>query len=503
MLSLFKEQPKAFYLIFMLEFWERFGFYTVNGILAFFFVKKLGFSDEQAFMTFGAFSALVYGLVSIGGFIGDKVLGTKRTIMLGLIILCLGYLALSLLDGQQVFLALGIIAVGNGLFKANPSSLLAKCYQPNDMRLHGAFTLYYMAINVGSVFAMLVGPYMMESLGWHAAFFFSFIGLFSAILNYLYQRKSIAHLATGADQNPLCFKRLAAVIVGCIALSFASQYLLQQIEVTEQLLVIVIAIVMVMFLFYLHKEHGTVRKKMWVALILMLEGVIFFTLYQQMPTSINFFAIHHVRPYFLGIYLNPQSFQVFNPLWIMLLSPVLAHWYRRQQLNNKDLSTAHKFALGMTLCGISFICLYLPQFFVDSQYQVSSWWLVLSYFFQSFGELFVSALGVAMVAELVPQAISGFIMGMWFLTSAAAGFTGGWLASMTKPPEGITIGQQTLDIYSMVFLKIGIATLLISLLMWLLAPQLSRIIRQPIETDEPELTEQQAAHQKLETHQAI
>ena len=128
MRALLKQQPRAFYLIFMLEFWERFGFYTVNSILAYFFVKQMGLTDDQAFYTFGAFFALVYGLVSVGGFIGDKVLGTKRTILLGLIVLSLGYLSLALVSVDYVFYALGVIAVGNGLFKANPSSLLAKCY---------------------------------------------------------------------------------------------------------------------------------------------------------------------------------------------------------------------------------------------------------------------------------------------------------------------------------------------------------------------------------------
>ena len=476
MKGLFKEQPKAFSLIFMLELWERFGFYTVNAILASYFVRQLGMSEEQAFYTFGAYSCLVYGLVSLGGFIGDKILGTKRTIFLGLVVLCLGYLALSFVSGTGIFFALGIIAVGNGLFKANPSCLLAKCYEPNDSRLHGAFTLYYMAINVGSVFAILIGPQLMERFGWSAAFFLSFLGLFSAIVNFLYQRKSIAHISTGADAEPLSVKRLYAVIVGIILLCFICAHLLQHIVLTEVLLTLVIFIVTGIFFHYLKQETGSERAKMWVAFLLMLEAVVFFTLYQQMPTSLNFFAIHHVRPSVFGIAINPQSFQVFNPIWIMLLSPVLAAWYRRQHLRSGDLSIAHKFAFGMTLCGLSFISLYFPQFFADSQNQVSSMWLVLSYFFQSFGELFISALGVAMIAELVPPAINGFIMGMWFLTSASAGFIGAFVASLTKAPDGLTIGYDTLSLYSTVFLKIGLVTCLLAFLMWAIAPRLSRII---------------------------
>jgi POT family proton-dependent oligopeptide transporter len=474
MSSIFRQQPKAFYLIFMLEFWERFGFYSVNAILAYFFVHQLGFSESVAFYTFGAFSALVYGLVALGGFVGDKILGTKRTIVLGLIVLAIGYLSLSLATTETVFVALGIICVGNGLFKANPSSLLAKCYEKNDRRLHGAFTLYYMAINIGSIFAISIAPNVSEHFGWHAAFFLSFIGLSSALLNYYVQRKTIAQYQFGADKLPVSLVRYGLVILGVVGLCIASCFLLQHVQVTKKILLAVIVVVLCMYGHYMYQEEGMRRKKMLVALVLMVEAIVFFTLYQQMPTSINFFSIHHVRPYLFGLPVNPQTFQVLNPIWIMIMSPVLAHIYMKLYKANHPSSTAHKFAIGMSLCSLSFVVLYFPQFFADSQHMVSSWWLIVSYFFQSTGELLVSALGVAMVAELVPRAISGFIMGMWFLTSSIAGFTGAYLASLTKP-QNVEVGASSLSVYGHVFLEIGLATLVISLLMFLIAPRLQRI----------------------------
>ena len=474
MSSIFRQQPKAFYLIFMLEFWERFGFYTVNALLAYFFVHELGYDESVAFYTFGAFSALVYGLVALGGFIGDKILGTKRTIVLGLIVLAIGYLALALASIETVFYALGIICVGNGLFKANPSSLLAKCYEKNDRRLHGAFTLYYMAINVGSIFAIAIGPNVSEHFGWHAAFFLSFIGLVSALLNYYLQRKTIKQYSFGPDKSPVSPVLYFLVIVGIIALCFASSFLLQHVAITKKILLAVILVVMCMYFYYMSQEHGVRRKKMGVALVLMFEAIVFFTLYQQMPTSINFFAIHHVTPVLFGLHVNPQTFQVLNPIGIMLMSPVLAHLYMYLYKKGHPSSTAYKFAIGMMLCGISFIILYFPQFFANAEYKVSSWWLVLSYLFQSTGELLVSALGVAMVAELVPRAISGFIMGMWFLTSSIAGFTGAYLASMTQPSH-VKVGAASIALYGDVFLEIGLATLAISVLMFLVAPKLQKI----------------------------
>lgn len=164
MLNLFREQPRAFHMIFMLELWERFGFYTVQGILTLYFIRYLGYSDLESYYTFGAYSALVYGMVVIGGYLGDRILGTKRTIVLGLVVLAMGYFSLAVTDKQHVFLALGLICVGNGLFKANPSNLLSKCYDDNDPRLHGGFTLYYMAINLGSMVALFVSTSSIKRL---------------------------------------------------------------------------------------------------------------------------------------------------------------------------------------------------------------------------------------------------------------------------------------------------------------------------------------------------
>ena len=133
---------------FSIELWERFGYYGLQGIMAVYLVKQLGMSEADSITLFSSFSALVYGLVAIGGWLGDKVLGTKRVIMLGAVVLAIGYalVAWSGHDAGIVYMGMAAIAVGNGLFKANPSSLLSTCYAKDDPRLDGAFTMYYMSV---------------------------------------------------------------------------------------------------------------------------------------------------------------------------------------------------------------------------------------------------------------------------------------------------------------------------------------------------------------------
>lgn len=154
------KQPKAFYLIFSIELWERFGYYGLQGIMAVYLVKMLGMSEADSITLFSSFSALVYGFVAIGGWLGDKVLGAKRVIVLGALTLAAGYamIAYSGHDIFWVYLGMATIAVGNGLFKANPSSLLSTCYNKDDPRLDGAFTMYYMSVNIAFVLLYAGNP---------------------------------------------------------------------------------------------------------------------------------------------------------------------------------------------------------------------------------------------------------------------------------------------------------------------------------------------------------
>lgn len=475
-LGLFREQPRPFYMIFMLEIWERFGFYTVQGVLTLYFIRLLGLSDQDAYYTFGAFSALVYGLIAVGGYLGDNVLGTKRTIILGLIVLALGYLALALVSQHYVFFALALICIGNGLFKANPASLLSKCYDQHDPRLHGGFTLYYMAINLGSIFALFIGPMLASKYGYSYTYLASFIGILLGLANYLFQRQHVVSINTPADRHPISFFGWMLVVMGIIVVTCAASYLLQHVIIAKRLVWWVTTAVISIYFFYLYSEDRISRMRMLLAFILMLEAVLFFTLYQQMPTSLNLFAVHNVRANLFDIPIDPQSFQALNPIWIVIMSPLLATWYAGLHRRGISFLTPYKFALGMTCCGLSFALLYFARFVHDDNGMVSSLWLVSSYLFQSLGELLVSALGVAMVAELVPQHISGFVMGMWYLTSSVAGFLGASVASYTALPRDLQPGLGSLMIYTNVFACIGMITLAVASLLWLLSPQLSRLM---------------------------
>ena len=473
-LNAFK-QPKSFYLIFSIELWERFGFYGLQGILAIYLTQELGMSETDAITLFAAFTALVYGFVAIGGWLGDKILGTKRVIVIGTLVLIVGYalVAFSGNDLNTVYLGLATIAVGNGLFKANPASLLSTCYQKDDPRLDGAFTMYYMSVNIGSLLSMAATPWLAKHYGWDVAFALSVVGLIITLINFFICKHWVASHGSKPDFEPLVMSKLLATIVGVVGLVALSTWLLHNVGVARAALGVIICVIFFIFTKETLALKGAARRKMIVAFILMLQAVVFFVLYNQMPTSLNFFAVHNIEHVVFGFNIEPAQYQTLNPIWIMLGSPILAAVYNKM---GDNLPMPHKFAIGMLLCSGAFLVLPLGAKFATEAGIVSVGWLVVCYGLQSIGELMISGLGLAMVAQLVPQRLMGFIMGSWFLTSSAAAFIAGYVASLTAIPEGeIADPVVSLVVYSDVFLKIGIVTGVIAILMVLTAPKLHRM----------------------------
>jgi POT family proton-dependent oligopeptide transporter len=339
-----------------------------------------------------------------------------------------------------------------------------------------------MAINVGSIAALFVGPSLSHHFGYSYAYLASFIGILLGLANYFFQRQHIKSINTPEDQQPVSFRKWVVIVMGIFLLVWMSSYLLQHVILARNLVWFIVLVVVSIYLFYMQREELMVRKEMLLAFILMLEGVLFFTLYQQMPTSINLFAVHNVRPFLFGFSIDPQSFQALNPIWIVILSPLLVMGYARLDRRGISFSISYKFALGMTCCSLSFLILYASRFMADSLGMVSSGWLIMSYLFQGLGELLVSALGLAMIAELVPEKISGFVMGMWFLTSSVAGFLGALVASYTALPKNAPSGVGSLEIYTNVFALIGGLSMLVALVLWASSPHLNRLMEVKIKS---------------------
>ncbi len=475
--NMYAQKPlKPFTLVFFVELWERYGWYGMQALLVYFMIKEMNFSDALAENTYSAFAALAYAFLSVGGYIGDKILGSKRTILLGALVLALGYLILGFNSQEYLFYGLGTIVAGNALFKSNPSSLISKLYAPDDHRIDGAFTMYYMAINTGSFAASLSSPLIAKYWGWNAAFFVSFCGLLVAMFSYMLFHKVLSKSGSEPDFKPLNILGLFKVLVFTVVLALVSAALLEHLFIAHLLLYAAIIVVILFFIKIIIKVTPEERPKLVVCVILICEAVVFFILYQQRATSLNLFVIRNTRYFIFGIPLNPLSFQSFNPFWIIVSSPIIALIFTKLAKKKKDMSLPSKFAFGMFLCAGGFLLLKVAQFFADKQGLVAGEWVFFGVGLMSIGEILISGIGLAMVARLVPQRMMGFMMGAWFMATAIAMVLGGFVATFASIPEGITNPVQTLHIYTDLFFKLGIATLIVSIIMAIFAPKLKKYI---------------------------
>lgn len=482
-------QTRSFVTVWLIELWERFGYYGMQALIVYFMVQRMGFEDSRANLVWGAAAALIYVAPAIGGWIGDKVLGTKRCVVIGTTILTVGYalMAVPTTNTWFLFSALGVIVVGNGLFKPNTANLVRKIYEGDDSKIDSAFTMYYMAVNVGSTVSMLATPWIKDyvnaqygnEFGWHAAFAVCSVGLVLGLFNILFMRKTLQHIGSQPDEQPLQVAKLLAVLGGGVLTVGASVIVLEYQSIARAFVYLAGIIVLGIFIHLIRKSEVSERAGLIAALVLTLQTVFFFIFYQQMSTSLSLFALRNVDLEFtlFGAHLwtwSPPQFQALNAIWIMVLSPVLALIYAKAGSAGKDLSIAAKFALGFTVVAVGFFIYGVAgQFAVNGL--TSSWIMIWGYGFYSLGELLVSGLGLAMVARYVPARMGGFMMGAYFVATGISVYMGGVVANLASVPKDVIDPVQTLPIYTNLFNKLGLAAIACTLIALAALPLMRRL----------------------------
>jgi POT family proton-dependent oligopeptide transporter len=270
------------------------------------------------------------------------------------------------------------------------------------------------------------------------------------------------------------------VLVGCVATVFASAYILQEQGVARAFVYLAGVVVIGIFAYLISTGQRNERAGLIAALVLTVQTIFYFIFYQQMSTSLALFALRNVDPAFIvfGVHLwdwSPAQFQAFNPIWIFILSPVLAWAYTRAGRSGKDLSIAAKFALGFVIVAAGFFIYGASGYFADDQGKVSSWLMVWGYGAISLGELLVSGLGLAMIARYVPERMGGFMMGAYFVASGVSQYLGGLVATFASVPRDITDPLQTMPIYTSLFNKLGFAALICTVIAIAVLPLMNRL----------------------------
>jgi POT family proton-dependent oligopeptide transporter len=444
-----KGQPRALPYLFLTEMWERFGFYVVQGLLVLYMSRAFGFSDDQSYTIQGLFTGLAYIAPIIGGFLADSLLGFKTSIYVGGLFLILGYGMLSLPFAGLFYPALATIIVGNGLFKPNISSLLGSLYENNTSDREAGFTIFYIGINIGVLLSGLSSGFIKNQFGWHAGFALACAGLVLGLIIFTIGTKKFAELRQHPSSDlPVITLPYRIGFVACCLLAIVLVSLLLQSSMLSKWLFPVLGVALLIFLVVLAmRQDSPYREKLYTLNALILSSIVFWMLFLQLFFSGNLFIDRLVDKHWLGMDIPTTVFYALESVFIILLGPGFAWSWHTLNRRQRNPSSFLKFVFAIVAAGAGFLVLAVSTYFPNASGMVNPFWIVLSYFFLTVGELMLSPIGLSAVTTLAPKHLVGMMMGIWFVALGFGGQFAGWLAKLSSVPASVTSLDGQLQIY--------------------------------------------------------
>lgn len=470
------KQPAVLKLSFFTAMCERFGFYILTFLIVLYAKSEFGFSDSAAFLLYGAFSALAYLTTAAGGYLADNVFGIRRCIIFGLAGEAIGLMLLAIPNKTIFPIALGFIIAGVGLFKTGPTHLLGRSYREKDSRIDSGFTWYYTGMNIGSFISSLLASIIQFYFGWHIAFLYGGVGIALGLIAYFIFRKTALDVDSAPGMRKIPVKTWEKILAGTVLVIFTGAFLVTYPQLTNIFLIIATLGLISYFVYEIIKSPKNEKLKIVACLALITMGLVFFILYQQAYTSIVLFINRCVDRHIFGREIQTAAFFGLNSLWIIALGPVLATFYNYLNKHGKNFPITIKFPIGVLLISLCFVSLVAGGYFASAPNQVSPWWIVLTYFLYSAGEMFVSALGPAMITQIAPKRMYGIMMGTWFVVSMSlSAILGGLFATMASVPDTLSDPAAILHIYSQAFTKFGVASMILAAVCFAVGPIIKRM----------------------------
>jgi POT family proton-dependent oligopeptide transporter len=487
------KHPKGLYWLFGVEMWERFSYYGMRGILILYLTKELMLDKGAASLMYGACGSLVYAAPVLGGFLADKFLGYRMAIIIGGIIMFLGQALLATpgligIDAKTAqetvlyfFLAgQAMLAIGNGFFKPNISSLVGKLYAPGDPMRDRGFTIFYLGINLGALI-QLISAVISNEFGFHFGFLAAGLGMLIGLTIFIMGKQ--AYGPHGYPPDPNALKKqilpgisvLASILLGTLLFIPIFMTLIYNNKVMSSLLSALAVVVLGIIVYTMTKSSKVERERLLVIMILIFFSTLFWAFFEQAGSSINLFTDQNVNKVIMGWEIPAAVFQSVNPAFIVLLGSVFTWFWGFLDKNGLEPNTPLKFALGIFQLGLGFLVLGLAQS-AHNNGIVPLYFLILGYLLHTTGELCLSPVGLSMVTKLSPPKLVGFIMGAWFLSSAFAHNLGGIISKFAASSEGGDCNTAicSLERYCQVFMQIGYVAVGTGIFLAILSPLIRR-----------------------------
>jgi POT family proton-dependent oligopeptide transporter len=462
----FAGHPKGLYMLFFAEMWERFSYYGMRALLIFYLTQHWLFNDSKSNLIYGAYTSLVYITPVLGGYLADRYLGQRKAVLFGGILLAAGHslMAVEGVGGQtdptiNVFwMALAFIIVGSGFLKANISVMVGQLYKLTDIRRDGAYTIFYMGINLGAAIGTILVGYLGQTIGWGYGFGLAGIGMLAGLVVFVFGKSALR----GAGEAPKALAKakewtLYAIGLAAVALIWA---LVQYQDVIQGLLVVSGLGLLGYVLWQSFKLPKEPRERMFAILFLIALNPLFWGLFEQAGGSMNLFTDRFVDR--SGV---PASiFQSINPIYIILLAPLFAGLWQWLGRRGKEPSAPAKFGLALAQMGLANLILVWGAEAFGLAAMTPVIFVFLYYLLATTGELCLSPVGLSAMNRLAPSYLASLIMGAWFYMTAVGNFVAGKIGEATGGHGGEMSKEKLLEIYELFgWISIGAAVAVLAL----------------------------------------
>lgn len=474
--------PRGLFVLFFAEMWERFSYYGMRALLIFYLTQHWLFSDSKASLIYGAYTSLVYITPVLGGYLADRWLGQRKAVTFGAILLTCGHVLMAVEgDGGQAdpainmfWLALSFIIVGSGFLKANISVMVGQLYPRTDTRRDGAYTIFYMGINLGATLGVIIAGYLGQTYGWAWGFGAAGVGMLLGLIVFNWGRPLL--MGRGEPPAPEVLRRKLAGINfewRLYLLSIASIGLIWGMLQHQDLVGTLMLVSGVLLLGYTVRVAFTqldreARHRIYAILFLLALQPLFWGLFEQAGASLNLFADRHVDRNILGFDVPASLFQSLNSIYIILLAPIFATVWVALGRRGLEPSAPAKFGLALLQVGLGFLVLVWGAETAGIDKATPVVLIFLIYLLHTTGELCLSPVGLSAMNRLAPAHMASLIMGAWFFATAGGNFVAGKISAATgsENAEGAEASKQlVLDVYSNVgwiAIWVGIAVLFIA-----------------------------------------
>ena len=463
----FAGHPKGLYMLFFAEMWERFSYYGMRAILIFYLTQHWLFSDSKSNLIYGAYTSLVYITPVLGGYLADRYLGQRKAVLFGGILLAIGHslMAVEGTGGQNdptinvFWAALAFIIVGSGFLKANISVMVGQLYKLTDIRRDGAYTIFYMGINVGAALGTILVAYLGQTIGWGWGFGLAGIGMLAGLVVFVLGKAAL----NGAGEAPIALaksKELTLYGIGFAAVAVIWG-LVQYQDVIQTLLVISGITLLGYVLYESFKLPKEPRERMFAILFLISLNPIFWGLFEQAGGSMNLFTDRFVDRG--GV--PAGIFQSINPIYIILLAPLFAGLWQWLGRKGKEPSAPAKFGIAVMQMGFANLVLVWGAEAYGIAAMTPVYLVFLYYLFATTAELCLSPVGLSAMNRLAPKFLASLIMGAWFYMTAVGNFVAGKIGEATGGHDGEMSKQGLLHVYELfgwIAMGVGVAVLLVS-----------------------------------------